>query len=83
MLIKKPSDIRPSEITDEGIYQQRRRFLGAAAAGAAMLLGGACLAITPEAAAAAKPRSLGDIRRGGPFDTDEEFGLCFFGREKT
>ena len=32
MLIKKPSDIRPSEITDRGIYLKRREFLQAAAA---------------------------------------------------
>lgn len=27
MLIKKPVDIKPSEITDEAVYQQRRRFM--------------------------------------------------------
>jgi len=32
MLIKKPSDIRPSEITDREVYAQRREFLRAAAA---------------------------------------------------
>ncbi len=72
MLFKKTSDIRASEITDETVYRQRRRFLGAAAAGAALLLGGAGLAITPEAAAAAKLRSLDKIRRGGPYNTDEQ-----------
>ena len=30
MLIKKPHDIRPSEITDETVYRQRRGFLAAA-----------------------------------------------------
>ena len=42
MLIKKPSDIKPSEITPESVYKNRRDFmldgskalLGAAAAGA-------------------------------------------------
>ena len=32
MLIKKPSDIKPSEITDKSVYAQRRTFLKAAAA---------------------------------------------------
>lgn len=31
MLIKKPSDIKPSEITDESIYQRRREFMQMAA----------------------------------------------------
>ena len=36
MLIKKPSDIKPSEITPKDLYLNRRRFLtGAAIAGAA------------------------------------------------
>jgi len=30
MLIRRPPDIRPSEITDEGLYRDRRRFLAAA-----------------------------------------------------
>ena len=38
MLIKKPSQIRPSEITPEAVYRSRRRLLKAAAAGAAGLL---------------------------------------------
>lgn len=36
MLIKKPDDIKPSEITPESIYRQRRRFL---AGGAALAIG--------------------------------------------
>jgi sulfoxide reductase catalytic subunit YedY len=43
MLIKRPSDIRSSEITDKKLYLNRREFLqtatGAAAAGAAVLTG--------------------------------------------
>ena len=35
MLIKKPHDIKPSEITAPEVYVQRRTFLKAAAAGAA------------------------------------------------
>ena len=38
MLIKKPEQIQPSEITPETIYKQRRRFMGAALSVAAMPL---------------------------------------------
>ena len=38
MLIKRPADIRPSEITDERLYRDRRRFLQAAAAAGATAL---------------------------------------------
>ena len=47
MLIKRPSDIRSSEITDKSVYLNRRSFLrasaGTAAAAAAGLLGGEAL----------------------------------------
>ena len=36
MLIKAPTDIRPSEITPETVYRQRRQFV-AALAGAGLL----------------------------------------------
>jgi len=40
MLIKKPSDVPPSEITPKGVYLNRRRFIaGAAAAGAVAVAG--------------------------------------------
>jgi len=39
MLIKKPSDIRSSEITPEGVYMNRRGFLSAAG-GLAIAMGG-------------------------------------------
>jgi sulfoxide reductase catalytic subunit YedY len=66
MLIKRPSDIRSSEITDRKLYLNRREFIqtatGAAAAGAAVLAGaGAVL----EAAAQAAPhgRKLDNVRK--------------------
>ncbi len=37
MLIKKPLDVRPSEITPERVYRSRRRFMAQAAAGTAVL----------------------------------------------
>ena len=47
MLIKKPADIQPSEITDPAVYQNRRRFLlgGAAALATGLALPG--MANTP------------------------------------
>ena len=48
MLIKKPVDIRPSEITSKEDYLNRRRFMqAAAAAGGALLAGSASSAVIP------------------------------------
>jgi len=51
MLIRKPADIRPSEITDSAVYRDRRRFLraagvavGVAATGGYLALGGSNVA---------------------------------------
>jgi sulfoxide reductase catalytic subunit YedY len=54
MLIKKPSDIRSSEITPRSVYLNRRTFLsGAAAAGAVALAGrGAAELLAPKSVAA-------------------------------
>jgi sulfoxide reductase catalytic subunit YedY len=63
MLIRRPPDIRPSEITDERLYLNRRAFMktAAVAAGAAV---GAGLAQPLEAATGAAARVLGQ----GPND---------------
>ena len=67
MLIRKPLDYRPSEITDQHLFEHRRRILRAAAVGG---LGTALtLALSPRAARAAL--ELGDVVPG-PFGTDEE-----------
>lgn len=63
MLFKPPTDIRPSEITDEAVYRDRRRFLRTAA------VTGAAVLAAPQLASAAV--SLGEIKPG-PFSTDEE-----------
>lgn len=48
MLIRKPSDIAPSEITDPAVYAERRRFLkAAAAAGVGAALSGPAGALVP------------------------------------
>jgi sulfoxide reductase catalytic subunit YedY len=66
MLIKKPLDYRPSEITDEQLFRRRRSILKGAFAGGL----GAVLATTaPRGARAAL--ELGEIAKG-PFGTDEE-----------
>jgi sulfoxide reductase catalytic subunit YedY len=69
MIIKKPSDIRPSEITERGIYLRRREFLvGGAAltAGLTVALGGC----KSHASAPAEPALPGGIKKG-PFATSE------------
>ena len=49
MLIKKPSDIRPSEITSRDNYLNRRQFMQAGAIAGGLTLGGSALAaVVPE-----------------------------------
>jgi sulfoxide reductase catalytic subunit YedY len=66
MILLRPSDIRPSEITPQSVYAARRRFIGAAggALAAAALPGWA-------AAAAAQAQKFADLRKS-PFSTDEK-----------
>lgn len=45
MLIRKAPDIRPSEITPESIYRQRRQFIKGLAAGSALLMSGQASAL--------------------------------------
>jgi sulfoxide reductase catalytic subunit YedY len=71
MLIKKPDEIKPSEITAENIYQQRRRFIGAAAAGTALLATGGLLLPQREVLAATGLRALGPLSRS-PFSDKEQ-----------
>ncbi|MEJ2687735.1 MAG: protein-methionine-sulfoxide reductase catalytic subunit MsrP [Gammaproteobacteria bacterium] len=66
MIIRKPGDIHPSEITPEEVYRERRRFMQSAAAlaGAALVPG---LGLAGNAHAAL---TLGTVTKG-PFSTDE------------
>jgi len=67
MLIRKPADIRPSEITSEHNYLRRRDFIRAGAiAGASALAGPALAAVVPEGRRAELP-DVGDSE----FSTDE------------
>ena len=58
MLIKKTSDIRPSEITSKANYLNRRTFIRAGSiAGASILAGPAAAAVVPAESRAKLPRS--------------------------
>jgi len=80
MLIKRPSDIKPSEITPEANFLNRRGFIRAASlAGSGLMLGTACSDADDNAPAAALtgddelvPNSLDDIISYNNF---YEFGL--------
>ena len=68
MLIRRPYDIKPSEITGETLYRDRREFIRAAAAlAAAGGLAAAGLLAPGQAHSAAK---FADLKKG-PFATDE------------
>ena len=67
MLIRRPADIRPSEITDKDCYVNRRRFIQSAAlAGGSLLAGTAAGAIIPDERRAKLPGV-----KGSKFSTDE------------
>ena len=67
MLIKKPADIRPSEITSKENYLNRRDFIRAGSiAGASVLAGPALAAIVPDGDRA----KLSDVSKSN-FSTDE------------
>ncbi len=65
MLIKKPDDVRSSEITPESVYRNRREFLRAA--GFASVVSAAGLGAS--GCAEAEVRAASQL---GPYDTDEE-----------
>ncbi len=70
MLIKKPSDITPSEITPQSVFENRREILKAAGFGAmASVFGGANLLI-PEANAANRQKIAGVVKTS--FGTGEK-----------
>src|SRR5687768_1973070 len=84
MLIKKPADIRESEVTPKELFLKRREFIAAAGVTAAAVatntlaaLGGADVveALGAEALAKAaqnpKAQKLTDLKKG-PFNTDEK-----------
>jgi len=69
MLIKKPTDIHPSEITDKGIYLQRRRIIKVAVGLPLAALGSGLL---NEVLAVKSPgEKLPNVKKG-PFSTEEK-----------
>lgn len=69
MLIKRPADIRPSEITDQAFYLKRREFIKAVSVAAAGLVI-PCVFATPRLAGAAIPNIRKSI-----YSTAEEMTL--------
>ncbi|MDH4107743.1 MAG: protein-methionine-sulfoxide reductase catalytic subunit MsrP [Gammaproteobacteria bacterium] len=73
MLIQKPSDIRPSEITSRDNYLNRRRFLEAGiAAGSAFVAGPAFPALLPQRARAALEFGSSEYSTDEPPNSYEE-----------
>jgi sulfoxide reductase catalytic subunit YedY len=64
MLIKKPADIRSSEITDKKVYLNRREFLRAAAVTGAAAAAGGLGSVDLEAKGAPHGRKLPGIKKG-------------------
>jgi sulfoxide reductase catalytic subunit YedY len=62
MLIKRPGDTRPSEVTPYGVYLRRREFLKAGLAG---LAGAAGFAATGSLSAQGAPVKLAGVRKSG------------------
>jgi sulfoxide reductase catalytic subunit YedY len=70
MLIKKPSDIRSSEITPRNIYLRRREFIQASAAGLVAAGVAACGEVV--GAQGGGLRKLANVKKGSPFSTSEK-----------
>ena len=68
MLIRRPADIRPSEITSPGHYRNRRQFLRAGIAAGSVILAGPAISATVPAERGAQ---LPDIAKS-KYSTDEE-----------
>ncbi len=71
MYIRKPSDIKPSEITDREVYRQRRRFLGLAGASAAGIAAAAALPGLLSASRQAHAQARLAVAYQSPFNTKE------------
>jgi len=67
MLIKRPADIRPSEITPQSVYRDRRLFMKAAGA---LALGAAAAVPAPPARADAGQKISGIVK--SPYSTSEK-----------
>src|SRR5262245_29666670 len=73
MIVRKPSDIRSSDITPKGVYLDRRKFLFGAAATAAAAAGGLLLRDLESGTAAAAAPTAGKLNfNKSQFSTDEK-----------
>jgi sulfoxide reductase catalytic subunit YedY len=75
MLIKKPADIRESEVTPKELYLRRREFIKAAgsiAAGAAISAVGSTVSADPAGAQNPNAYKFPNLKKGSPFDTTEK-----------
>ena len=75
MLIKKPADIRESEVTPKELYLRRREFIkvaGSVAAVAATAAVGSTWMDAPAAAQNPNAFKFPDLKKGSPFDTTEK-----------
>ena len=76
MLIKRPPDIRSSEITDKKLYVDRREFIRAAAIAAGAAAGAGAFALADSTLLAAEPaphgRKLADVQKSALSTTDEK-----------
>jgi sulfoxide reductase catalytic subunit YedY len=68
MLINRPSDIAPSEITPEGMYRRRREFLQAAGA---LTIGGAAAALAPSEARAQAGAKIAGAKKSALSTTEK------------
>ncbi|MGI9329346.1 MAG: protein-methionine-sulfoxide reductase catalytic subunit MsrP, partial [Gammaproteobacteria bacterium] len=72
MIIRKPADIRPSEITPESVFHSRREFLRRAGlAGTGLLAGSGCAAEEDPTEDPGTLRKL-EVVSGSPYSTDAE-----------
>src|SRR5688572_32553030 len=76
MLIKKPADIKESEVTPKELYLRRREFLKVAGstgvAVAATAAVGSSLLGEPTSAQNPAAYKFPNLKKGSPFDTDEK-----------
>jgi sulfoxide reductase catalytic subunit YedY len=76
MLILRPNDIRPSEVTDEAVFWNRRQFLGAAA-------GALAAAVAPPLPSVLRPSASGDDELT-PYDDITTYNNFYeFGLDKS
>lgn len=74
MLIRRPATIKPSEITDESVYLNRRALMRAAGLAIGSIAATACSADTPSAAPPPAPNTSDRFAKliKSPFSTDEK-----------